>query len=193
LTLFFQKSTAFSANFDFVFNIYSLDDKKYYEKHLFNLLYLFNRFFCIWAKSKKSKYCLTRIKSKSISSVKGNIGFFYHKKIESAIYLNGEYNQYFKLHKNIRIGWVGGIGYLHGFYPAEIYELDTNNGEFEKATEFGKSRFTVHTGIGMQFPNGSDLEPFIRQDFMLEFPHSREFGVLPHSLLKIGVTMKLRE
>lgn len=127
----------------------------------------------------------------SIRQINVNAGYFFHRKVENAFYLGGEY-QYTQKLFNSRIGLdiPAGLGYLHTFYPSELYE-QTDSGDFERITSLGRPHLYVNLGIGLTYLNDSKIQPFIRQELFLETPFATSIPVIPHSLLKVGIQINL--
>jgi len=130
-------------------------------------------------------------KDKNIQYFNAKAGFFYHQKLETAIYLGGEYQYSQKLFKQkVSIDIPVGLGYLHSFYPGEIYEQNTA-GDFEKINQIGRSHLYINLGIGLRDLNEGKIQPFLRQELLLETPFANGIPAIPHSLLKVGVQIKL--
>ncbi|WNJ20325.1 hypothetical protein [Pontibacter sp. G13] len=116
------------------------------------------------------------------------LGGYFHERAETGIYLRGGYQYGWEAHRNLRLDASGGIGYMHHFYPNEVYEIDPETGDFSAINQLGKPRVIADVGLGLAFPNNSRFEPFIRQHFAVEAPFANGIPFFPHSLLKIGVT-----
>lgn len=130
-------------------------------------------------------------KSKSIRYTNVKVGFFHHMRLENALYVGGEYQYSQKLFKErLSIDLPMGLGYLHSFYPGEIYEQN-EVGDFEKINQIGRSHLYLNLGIGMTYLSESKFQPFVRQELLLETPFANGIPVIHHSLLKIGVQIKL--
>lgn len=114
------------------------------------------------------------------------LGFFYHKKIETGIYAGAEYMPTLKLFNTIGIQAPMGIGYLHSFFPGDVYEQDAATGEFENQRQFGRPHFYLQVGIGLTYIKSARIQPFIQQGLMIETPFANGIPFIPHSLLKIG-------
>lgn len=118
-------------------------------------------------------------------------GFFYHQRLETAIYLGGEYQYSQKLfQQNLSLDVPVGAGYLHSFYPGELYEQN-EAGDFENISQLGRSHVYVNLGIGLTYIGSSKVQPFIRQELLLETPFANGIPAIPHSLFKIGVQINL--
>jgi len=130
-------------------------------------------------------------KPKSIRYLNTKIGFFYHRRLETAIYIGGEYQHSLKLFRQkISLDLPIGLGYLHSFYPGEVYEQN-DNGDFEKINQTGRAHFYTNLGIGFTYLSDSKVQPYIRQELLLETPFANGIPIITHSLVKVGVQIKL--
>lgn len=131
-------------------------------------------------------------KPNSIRYVNANVGFFYHQKLETAIYLGGEYQFTRKFNKGkFGLDVPVGLGYLHSFYPGDLYE-QTPEGDFEKISQSGRPHLYVNLGVGVSYLGNARVQPYLRQELMLETPFANGIPAIPHSLLKIGVHINLK-
>ncbi len=118
-------------------------------------------------------------------------GFFYHQKLEAAIYLGGEFQYSYKIiNQKLSVDLPLGLGYLHSFYPGELYEQN-EIGDFEVVNQFGRSHLYLNLGLGLTYLHDGRVEPFIRQELLIETPFANGLPLIPHSLVKIGVQIKL--
>ncbi|MEL6866982.1 MAG: hypothetical protein AAFP19_21335 [Bacteroidota bacterium] len=132
-------------------------------------------------------------KERNIQYLNVKAGFFYHERLETALYLGGEYQYSQKLFKQrISVDLPLGIGYLHSFYPGEVYEQNSD-GDFEKINQFGRPHVYVNLGIGLTYLGRGKVQPFIRQELLLEAPFANGIPAIPHSLLKLGVQIKIEK
>ena len=94
-------------------------------------------------------------KDKSFRYLNLKAGFFYHRRLETAIYLGGEYQYSHRLLQDkLSLDVPVGLGYLHSFYPGELYEQNSEGG-FEVVNQFGRPHLYLNLGAG--FTNtGSD-------------------------------------
>lgn len=130
-------------------------------------------------------------KAKSIRYLDVTAGFFYHERLETALYLGGTYQYSHKLfNRTMSVDLPVGLGYLHSFYPGELYEQN-EVGDFETVNQWGRSHLYVNLGVGLTYLSKGNIQPFIRQELLLETPFANGIPVIPHSLLKIGVQVKL--
>jgi len=120
-----------------------------------------------------------------------NLGGYFHRKVETAFYLGGEYQYTQKLFKQkLGLDFPMGLGYLHTFYPAELYE-QTESGDFESVNQLGRPHLYVNLGVGLTYLGSPKVQPFIRQELFVETPFANYFPLIPHSLLKVGVHLKI--
>jgi hypothetical protein len=80
---------------------------------------------------------------------------------------------------------------MHTFYPGEVYELNENNGEFEKINQKGRPHLLAGVGVGITYLKNKRWQPFIRQDLSIETPFINGIPVMIHSFLKMGINYKL--
>ncbi|MEN0048218.1 MAG: hypothetical protein AAF806_14245 [Bacteroidota bacterium] len=132
-------------------------------------------------------------KPKSIRYWNANAGFFYHERLATAIYVGGEY-QYTQKFFNEKLGFdiPLGLGYLHTFYPSELYE-QTKNGDFETVNQLGRPHLYVNAGFGLSYLGNTRVQPFVRQELLIQTPFANGLPIIPHSMLKIGVHIKLSD
>ena len=135
---------------------------------------------------------LLKDKSHSIRFLNLKLGFYHHRRIENAFYLGSEYQHTLKaLRKKLGIDLNCGIGYMHLFYPSEIYEQD-GNGNFKVVNQFGKPRFYANVSVGVSYIGWVKIVPYLKQEFLLQTPFSGATSILPHSIVKIGIQVKLK-
>lgn len=128
---------------------------------------------------------------KNIQCLNVKAGMFHHQKLETAIYLGGEYQYSKKLfNQRLSIDLPVGLGYLHTFYPGELYEQN-ENGDFEVVNQSGRSHLYVNLGVGLTYLSDGKVQPFVRQELFLETPFANGIPAIPHSLIKLGVQVKL--
>ena len=132
-----------------------------------------------------------QFKPQSVRQFNVYAGGFYHKKVETGFYIRGEYLHQLIIAKKIGIQLPLGIGYMHTFYPGEIYELNTTTGEFEKGNQSGRPHLIANVGLGLTYINNSGIAPFIKQNLTIETPFANGIPLIPHSFIKLGVTIKI--
>lgn len=130
-------------------------------------------------------------KEKSTRQWNSYLGFFYHERLETGFYLRGEYLHRFNLLKHLGVEALGSLGYLHTFYPNELYVQNEETGKYEKVNQVGRPHALATIGIGLTYTSNSPVEPFIRQETGIETPFGEGFPVIVHSFLKLGLNFKL--
>lgn len=120
------------------------------------------------------------------------LGGYYHRKVQTAIYLRAEYLYRFRYLRPLSFDLFGGLGYMHTFYPGNLYEQN-DNGDFEDINQLGRPHAIGNIGIGVSIANSSRWEPFAKFEWMLQTPFANGIPVVPHSFLKTGINFKLEK
>lgn len=131
-----------------------------------------------------------RIKEKSERNYNLYLGFYHHKDVENGIYLRGEYAHTFIIAKKVGITLPIGLGYLHTFYPGELFSQN-DDGSFSKVNQLGRTHIMATTGIGLSYRGFEKIEPYIQHDFMAQYPFGKTIPLLPHSFVRLGVKFKI--
>lgn len=120
-----------------------------------------------------------------------NLGFFYHKKIESAIFLNMEFG--YRIHiKRFAIYPRLGLGYAHTFSPTPIYK--PVDGKFEKVKDVGSPTFMPSLALNFSYQLKEEVSsPEIYFTFMSagEIPFTRYNGL--HQFVGFGYKFYLKK
>lgn len=153
----------------------------------------FTRFFPIHPGVEIGVTLMEKQHEKSIRNFNVNLGGFHHKHIANAFYLKGEYAFRPIIKSLLSIDFIGNAGYMHTFYPSEVYELNTNSGEFEKITQYGRPHFTGGLGLGITYLKGKKIHPFLRQELIIQSPFANGIPVMVHSILKFGINIQLQK
>lgn len=119
-------------------------------------------------------------------------GGYYHKKVETAFYIRGDYAFGIKLQDVLAIDLHGGLGYMHTFYPGYIYEQNSN-GDFEKTNQTGRPHAILNAGIGITVIKTGRVKPFIKYELMGETPFANGIPFIPHTFLKLGIKYNLKK
>jgi hypothetical protein len=131
-----------------------------------------------------------RVKAKSERNYNIHLGFYHHKDIENGIYLRGEYAHTFIVAKKLGVMLPVGLGYLHTFYPGELFSQNSD-GSFSKVTQTGRAHVIATAGIGLSYRGFKEFEPYILHDVMVQYKFSEASPLLPHSFIRLGVKFKL--
>lgn len=130
-------------------------------------------------------------REKSITNLNVNLGGYYHKKVANAVYFQGEYAYRPVLKSIVSIDFVGSLGYMHTFYPGEVYALNPDNREFGKITQTGRPHILAGLGIGFTYLKNDRWQPFINQNLSVKVPFGNGLANMVHSFLKVGAIYKL--
>lgn len=123
----------------------------------------------------------------SVRQLNAYLGGYYHRRVETGIYLRGEYLHRLKVGTRLGVDMAGGIGYLHTFYPGTLYRQDEESGNLESVTQFGRPHAIATIGLGLTYRTQNRVAPFLRQDLVLEAPFVNSYPVIVHSFLKVGI------
>ncbi len=128
--------------------------------------------------------------ARSISTFNVYLGGYYHEKLATGVYLRAEYQHTFKLGNKFGLIVPMGLGYLHTFYPADLYDRN-ENGDFERVSHGGRPHALINLGIGLSYLGSDRFEPFIKQELAIETPFANTFPFIPHSFIKAGIAINL--
>jgi hypothetical protein len=131
-----------------------------------------------------------REKGNGLRQVNINAGYFFHQEVTSAFYAKVEYNFAFHIAKDIYFDVVPAAGYMHSFYPGEVYTPD-GEGSYDLKRQFGRPHLWVESGVGFSFFRSKTISPFIQYRFAVETPFANGIPVFPHSFYELGVQYKL--
>jgi len=129
-------------------------------------------------------------KGTGLRQINFTLGYFFHRQVESAFYLKVGYNLAFRLAENIHFDIVPALGYLHTFYPGEIYEPNAN-GDYSLKKQTGRPHLLAETGLGFSFFRTRQWSPFLQYRFGLETPFANGIPVFPHSFYQAGLHYRL--
>ena len=131
-----------------------------------------------------------RIKEKSERNYNLHLGFYHHKDVENGIYLQGEYAHTFIIAKKVGVILPAGIGYLHTFYPGELFSQN-DDGSFSQVNQLGRAHIIATTGIGLSYRGFEKFEPYIQYDIMAQYPFGKTIPLLPHTFIRLGIKFKI--
>ncbi len=129
-----------------------------------------------------------RSRTHSESSLSLDLGFLHHAKVQNSIYLKVDYHYTYQI-KGWGWGVSGGIGYIHSFYPREVYRLD-EQGQFESFTYLGKAGLLIDPGLFVSRQLSKRVRARLGYRYLIQYPtFSRPLSVMPHNLLELGTTI----
>lgn len=116
--------------------------------------------------------------------ISANLGFYYHKKAQSAIFLNTALGYRYRLGRWQPSASLG-LGYAHSFYPGQVYEY--TDGAFQETSNTGHPNFmpSVALNLGYQIRNTA-YSPSVFVTFMsaVDIPFRQETSL--HQFVGIG-------
>jgi hypothetical protein len=123
-----------------------------------------------------------------------NFLIYYHKTLHTALILNTEYGERYKITSGLYADWMMGLGYFQAIYDINQYRYN-ENGEFEKSTRLGYPRVVVSANLGMGYDFGvkfrSPVSCFLRYSFLSDIPYRKgvsNFGA--HTCIQFGIRLK---
>ncbi|MEM8528534.1 MAG: hypothetical protein AAGG68_28105 [Bacteroidota bacterium] len=129
-------------------------------------------------------------KGNGLRQVNLTLGYYFHRDVESAFYLKAEYNITLRIADDFHLDIVPALGYMHSFYPGEIYRL-TSDGNYELKQQLGRPHLWLESGLGFSFFRTKQISPFLQYRFALETPFANGIPVFPHSFYQAGVQYKI--
>ena len=130
-------------------------------------------------------------KDHSVRTINSYAGWFLHKHIENSFYVRAEYMHEFKVGSYLRAGFYGGAGYMHAFYEGTMYEVDPETGAINAVKQYGRPRALISAGIVISANTEAGINPFLKHEYAVETPFANGVPVMPHSFLKLGLTINL--
>ncbi len=121
------------------------------------------------------------------------LGYHYHHYVQHSVQLYSEfgYRHYFKWPIDIspRIG----VGYLHSFPNAQIYELDSE-GVYQRTGQWGRPQLmasmALEVGYTLMENTNGPLRAFLAYQFYLQMPFVQEYvPLMPNTALHLGVSL----
>ena len=119
----------------------------------------------------------------------GIAGFYHHERVENAFYLKAEY-LFRPIVGAVSFDFIGSAGYMHTFYPGDMYVLDSE-GEPVSVRQLGRPHGFLTLGFGLSYIKSPRVNPFIRQELIVKAPFAASIPAIIHSLLKLGLTINL--
>ncbi|MEL7533683.1 MAG: hypothetical protein AAFN10_20390 [Bacteroidota bacterium] len=116
-------------------------------------------------------------------------GYFYHREVEAAYYLKASYAWQMPLGDIAQLELAPSLGYLHSFYPGNVYELQ--DGEYQAITQYGRPHVMAEVGFTALFLPNSKVRPFVQYRFGIESPFANGIPAFPHSFYQIGLSYNL--
>jgi hypothetical protein len=111
-----------------------------------------------------------------------NLGSYVHVRNHVGVFLDSEFGYRFTYAGGYELEALAGLGYLHTFLAAPVYEVD-DAGHVGRVFDAGRPHFmpTFSLGTGWRFER---LAPFLRLQAFGEYPFNHQ--LLPHFALLLG-------
>ncbi len=120
-----------------------------------------------------------------------DLGYYYHKAYEHAVMLDGVYTLGYRFNFGLQINLLTCLGYKHSVLAGEVYKFE--EGEYKKATHWGKAQFNGKLGLGLEFPINNKFSIGVNNRYVVALPYAPKKG-MPfsiHSIFAVGVKMNL--
>jgi hypothetical protein len=114
--------------------------------------------------------------------VTGNLGSYVHVRNHVGAFLDSELGYRFTYASGYQLEALAGLGYLHTFLAAPVYEVDAA-GHVNRVFDAGRPAFmpTFALGTGWRFDK---FAPFLRLQAFGQYPFNHQ--LLPHAALLLG-------
>ena len=91
-----------------------------------------------------------------------NLGGFYNKYSTRGMFINTDIAYRYTTNFGLFAGLGTGVGYLHAFHPAAIYEFD--GADYQQKRDWGKPKIMIHLNLdlGYTFTKKNDFSVFVR-------------------------------
>lgn len=132
-----------------------------------------------------------RVKERSERNYNVYLGFYHQKDLENAFFLRGEYAHTFIIAKKFGLNLPFGLGYLHTFYPGELFAQESD-GSFTKVSQLGRGHLMVTTGVGISYRGFNKFEPYIQHDIIVQYPFGESTPFLPNSMIRLGIKFNIQ-
>lgn len=154
-----------------------------------SIAFPFTRFFPVHEGIEIGTNLFEKEKTNGIKQINAYLGAIRHESIANSFYLKGEYLYRYQATKAIGIDALAGIGYMHTFYPGNVYTQNAS-GKFQKEKQIGRPHLIANVGIGTTYTGWNNFEPFAKYEFLIETPFGNGIPIIPHSILKLGINYK---
>ena len=117
-------------------------------------------------------------------------GMFHHEQVTNSVYLG--INRTFRSFKHgeqlmLDVSW--GCGYMHSFYPGELYS-QTPEGDLVRKRQIGRPHLYGSAGLLGKWAFGEAVALTWRQQVLLQTPFANGIPVMLHRLMTIGIQLQ---
>ncbi|MDC3397419.1 hypothetical protein OAW57_01895 [Flavobacteriales bacterium] len=128
--------------------------------------------------------------SKSEKDLTIEAGMFHHEKVTNSAFLG--INRTFKSFKHgeqfmLDVSWGG--GYMHSWYPGELYS-QTPEGDLVRKRQIGRPHLYGSAGLLGKWAFGEAVALTWRQQVLLQTPFANGIPVMLHRLMTIGIQLQ---
>ena len=116
-----------------------------------------------------------------------NLGGYHQRLLSSGVFLNGELGYRYLSPIGIFAQASLGLGYLHAFYPGEVYGYDETSDRFQKKANTGRPALLASGSLALGYVIGKGAQApkvFIAYQYAPEIPFSLA-GL--HQMIGLGV------
>ncbi len=126
------------------------------------------------------------LRKNKISFIHWKAGYYYHRLVHHGIQFYGEYIRMYLLRDRWKLGWSGGLGYLHTIALQEKFKLQ-NNGLYTRTDKLGSAH--AQASLAMKFLYSSlHVAPFVEYRFRMVTPFVNKYvALLPSTSVHVGI------
>ena len=119
-----------------------------------------------------------------------NLGFYVNNITGSCLFLQSDLAYRFTLNLGLFTDVSLGLGYVHAFYPREIFRQNKENG-YVKVRDTGKPAIMVSNSFSLGYDftkrTGLHFAPFIKYQWFAQYPYFELIPVRPNGILHVGL------
>ena len=117
------------------------------------------------------------------------LGWFFHRHLGKQLFVKTNLINRFTTKSGLWGDVQVGLGYLHSFYAKEVFELD-RQGNYRSVGDTGYPGIIGGFGLGMgytiQSSGNRQFSPYIKYEWMAQYPYSDFTPIFPHSFVHLG-------
>jgi hypothetical protein len=117
--------------------------------------------------------------------------YYYHRTQEHALMLDVSYRSGYRFGSGLQTNVYTALGYKHAILSGEKFRLE--NGEYQRASHWGKPQFNTKLGLGMEYPLSERTNLMADYKIMIAYPTGAFF--VPFSLQNffgLGLNFRLQ-
>jgi len=118
-------------------------------------------------------------------------GAFHHERVTNAVFLGiNKVVKSFDLGERFSFNMAWSTGYLHSWYPGELY-TQTASGDLQRKKQFGRPHVYGSGGILGHWKWSDKVAVTYRQQLLLQTPFVNGIPVILHRLMTLGVQFQI--